>query len=233
MRLDWKLLSRAAAVVAPIVIGIVGAGLLRPWIPQLAVLVSGMGVWAPVVFVVAYIAVVVAMLPSFLLIILGGAVFGMVEGTVLSLLGALIGGTLAFLIARHFARDIVARRVARNPAMAAIDRTIGEDGMKLVFLLRLSSVVPFVLSNYALGVTKVRLRDFVIGTSGLLPTVLTYVAYGSASRELNADGKPAVPPLVLALAVVATVLLGIWIARVARRAVRDAESAKKPDDDAE
>ena len=216
-------LSRVAAVLLPVAIGITGARLLAPYLPQFAERVEGMGIWAPVVFVGAYVAVAVLMLPAFLLIIVGGAVFGVVKGTALSMLGAMLGGTAAFLIARHVAREQVARRVARSPALASIDRVIGEDGMKLVFLLRLSTAVPFVLSNYALGVTRVRLRDFVLGTFGLIPTLLTYSAYGSASSSLTPDGRPAVSPVVLVVGICATILLGIWLTRLAQKAMREAE----------
>jgi uncharacterized membrane protein YdjX (TVP38/TMEM64 family) len=226
LRLDRKSLSRIAAIALPISIGLAGAQLLAPYLPQFAASVARMGVWAPVVFVAAYIVVVVLMLPAFLLIMVAGAVFGVVKGAVLSMIGALVGGILAFLIARHVAREQVARRVAKNAALASIDRVIGEDGMKLVFLLRLSTAVPFVLSNYALGVTRVRTRDFVLGTFGLIPTVLTYAAYGSASSAMGADGRPVISPVVLVLGVSATVLLGIWLARLAQRAIREAEAAK-------
>jgi len=230
LRFDGKTLSRIAAVALPVAIGLAGARMLTPYLPQFTGTVAAMGIWAPLAFVGAYVTVVVLMLPAFLLIIVGGAVFGVVKGTALSMAGALVGGTMAFLVARYIARDQVARRVARSPALASIDRVIGEDGMKLVFLLRLSTAVPFVLSNYALGVTRVRLRDFVVGTIGLIPTVLTYAAYGSASSAVRADGRPAVSPVVLVVGIAATVVLGIWIARIAQKAIREAENAKSPDE---
>jgi len=80
------------------------------------------------------------------------------------------------------------------------------------------------------GVTRVRLRDFVVGTIGLIPTVLTYAAYGSASSAVLADGRPAVSPVVLVVGITATVVLGIWIARIAQKAIREAENAKSPDE---
>lgn len=223
MRLSTGVFARVAAIAVPVLVGLAGARLLSPWLPQFAQGIQGMGAWAPVLFVLAYVAASLFMLPAFLLIIVGGAVFGLLHGTLLSLLGAMLGGTSAFLIARYFARDLVARRVAAHPALASIDRTIERDGVRLVFLVRLASVVPFVLTNYALGVTRVRLRDFVIGTVGLLPTILTYAAYGSASQALTLSGKPAVPPFVIILGVSAAVVLGIWLSRIARRAIAEAQ----------
>ena len=227
MRFDLKSVLRAVGVAIPIVFGLVIGRLLSPWLPQFAAWVHTLGVWAPFAFVGAYVIVVICMFPAFLLIMVGGAVFGVVNGSMLAMTGALIGGTCAFLIGRYLARDAVARRVAKNPILSAIDRAVGEDGMKLVFLLRLSPAIPFVLSNYALGVTRVKLSHFIVGTIGLTPIVLTYAAYGSATGAgPRPDGSSAVSPTVLAIGIVATVILGILLARIAQRAMRDAEAAK-------
>lgn len=184
-----------------------------------------MGAWGPLAFVAVYVAVVVCMMPAFLLIIVGGAVFGLVKGALYSMAGAMLGGTCAFLIARHFARGFVAQRVASRPKLRSIDRVVGEDGLKIVILLRLSAAVPFVLSNYVLGVTRVRTRDFVIGTVGLMPTVLTYAAYGAVSGATSANGAAPVSTAVVSVGVAATIILGIVMTRIAQRAIRDAEGA--------
>lgn len=227
MQVDVKSVTRAVAIALPIILGLAVGRLISPWLPQFATWVHTMGVWAPVVYVLAYIVVVILMMPAFLLIMAGGAVFGVVKGTVLALTGAVIGGTCAFIIGRYFARDLVARRVAKNTTLSALDRVIGEDGLKLVFLLRLSPAVPFVLTNYALGVTRVRVNHFVFGTFGLLPIVATYAAYGSASSAgPRADGSSAVSPLMLTLGVIVTVGLGVLLARIVQRALKEAELAR-------
>lgn len=226
MRLDTKSVMRAVGLAVPIVIALGVGQLLLPWIPRFGAIVQEMGAWAPVVFVIVYVFGIVLMMPVFLLIMVGGAVFGIVQGTLLAMLSALVGGTAAFLIGRHVAREQVARRMARNPLLSSIDRVIGEDGMKLVFLLRLSPAVPFVLSNYTLGVTRVRLRDFVLGTFGLVPIVAMYAAFGSAAGTVTPDGRPAVSPAIMAAGVVVTVLLGLLLARIVQRAIREAERAQ-------
>ena len=223
MRFDVRTFVKAVAIAIPIVFALLLGRFLAPWLPEFSAWVHTLGVWAPVVFVSAYIAVVVLMLPAFLLIIAGGAVFGVVKGAMLAMTGAMTGGAAAFLVARYLARAVVERRVAATPPLAAIDRVIGEDGLRLVFLLRLSPVIPFVLSNYALGVTRVRFRDFLIGTLGLAPIVVTYAAFGSASAAgPHLDGSPTLSPLVLTLGIVITVVLGIVLTRMVQRALREA-----------
>ena len=227
MRFDSKAIARAAGMALPIVGGILVGRMVSPWLPGFATWVHSLGVWGPIVFVVAYVAVVVLMLPAFLLIMGGGAVFGVTEGSLLAMAGALLGGTAAFLIGRHYARDVVERRVKANATLSALDRVIGEDGLKLVFLLRLSPAVPYVLSNYALSITRVRLRDFFIGTFGLVPIVVTYAAYGSASGATpNPDGSAAISPMMFIAGIVVTVLLGLLLAKMVQKALREAELSR-------
>ena len=171
---------KAVGIAVPVVGGLLLGRVISPWLPGFSAWVHTLGAWAPVAFVAAYVLVVVLMLPAFLLIVAGGAVFGAVLGSVLAMTGALIGATSAFLIARYLARALVERRVVGNPTLARIDRAIGEEGLRLVFLLRLSPAIPFVFFSYALGVTRVRLRDYVIGTLGFAPVVVAYASYGSA-----------------------------------------------------
>lgn len=224
MQFDLKSVARAASIAVPIIGGLLLGRLLAPWLPAFSAWVHTLGMWAPVAFFVVYVLAVVLMMPAFLLTMAAGAVFGVVTGSVLVMCGALTGATCAFLIGRHFARAFVARHVARNPTLRAIDRVIGEDGLRLVFLLRLSPAVPFVLTNYAMGISRVRLRDFFIGTFGLTPIVVAYAAFGRAS-SIGGSGATAVSPIVLGAGIIATVILGLLLARLVQRALHEAEQA--------
>ena len=218
---------RIIAIAAPIAFGIAIGQWISPWLPEFSRYVESLGAWAPFVFVVSYVLVVICLMPAFLLTMAGGAVFGPVVGTLLSLTGALIGGTCAFLIARHGAREFVARRIARNVTLASIDDSIGEKGGTIVFLLRLSPAVPFVLSNYALGITRVRLSHFVAGTLGFLPVVFAYAAFGAASVEdEQTSGISHMSPLLLGVGIIATALLMLLLGRITQRAMRRAKAAR-------
>ena len=157
-----------------------------------------------------------------------GATFGLVEGTVVVLLGAGLGSTAAFLLSRSVAREAIARRVEGDRRFAAIDRAIERDGRRIVFLLRLSPVFPFSLLNYALGLTRVRLADYVLASVGMLPGTLLYVYSGKVAGDLaTLAGGAAVPRGtgyygVLGLGFVATAVVTVLVTRVARRALREA-----------
>jgi uncharacterized membrane protein YdjX (TVP38/TMEM64 family) len=206
----------------PLIAGISIGQLATPYLPGFSTWVQTLGVWAPLAFLGAYVGVVLLMLPAFLLAMAAGAVFGVVNGSLLVLTGATVGGTLAFGLGRTVLRASVARRVAAHPTLSAVDRVIGDDGLRLMFLLRLSPAIPFVLSNYALGVTRVRTRDFVMAMPGMLPIIASYAAFGAAGAKA-ANGKGALPMPVLVLGIVATVVLGLLFARMTQRALREAE----------
>jgi uncharacterized membrane protein YdjX (TVP38/TMEM64 family) len=214
---------KLAGMVVPILLGIGLGRLASPYLPQFTAWVNTLGPWAPLAFVVAYMAAAVLMLPAFLLTMAGGAVFGIVNGALLVLLGATLGGVCAFLLGRTILRDWVAKQVAKNATLAVVDRVIGQDGLRLMMLIRLSGAVPFVLTNYALGVTTVRLRDFTIAMLGMTPTILAFATFGQAGVQ-SATGEATMPTWVLALGIGATVLLAVLLTRIAQRAIREAEA---------
>lgn len=214
---------KLAGMVVPILLGIGLGRLASPYLPQFTAWVNTLGAWAPLAFVVAYIGAAILMLPAFLLTMAGGAVFGIVNGALLVLLGATLGGICAFLLGRTVLREWVAKQVAKNATLTVVDRVIGQEGLRLMLLIRMSGAVPFVLTNYALGVTTVRLRDFAIAMIGMTPTILAYAAFGQAGVQ-SANGKASMPSWVLGLGIAATVLLAVLLTRIAQRAIREAEA---------
>ena len=104
----------------------------------------------------------------------------------------------------------------------AIDRAIGENGWKVVGLLRLSPLIPFSVSNYLYGLTAVRFLPFILASwVGMLPATFLYVYLGAAGR--SAGGKGGRGPwewALLAGGLIATVAVTILLARVARRELK-------------
>jgi len=189
--------------------------------------VAGLGAIGPIVFILGYAIGVVAFLPGSALTLAGGAVFGVGEGTLYVFVAASLGACAAFLVARYAAREAIERRVAGNAKFAAIDHAIGEQGLKITFLLRLSPVIPFVLLNYALGLTRVRFGHYALACFGMIPGTLLYVYAGSLAADAAsaAGGGEAADTgrLVLnVVAAVATLLVTVVITRIARRALREA-----------
>lgn len=152
--------------------------------------ISGLGATGMLVFVLLYIVATVLLLPGSILTIGAGAVFGLVKGFMLVSLGANLGAVAAFLVGRHWARSRVVARLADNPRFTAIDQAVAREGWKIVALIRLSPLIPFVLLNYALGITGVKLRDYVTATLlGMLPGTLLYVYLGAAAGDVAGLGR--------------------------------------------
>jgi uncharacterized membrane protein YdjX (TVP38/TMEM64 family) len=194
-------------------------------VPRFASWVEGLGFWGPLVFVFAYAAAVVAMVPGSVLTLAAGAIFGLVQGTIYVFFAATLGAALAFLVSRHLARSLVERRLQGNERFSAIDRAVGGEGRKIVFLLRLSPIFPFSLLNYALGLTRVGFWDYFVASLGMIPGTVLYVYYGKLAGDVAslAGGaeveRGAEYWAVLLLGLAATVAVTAVVTRSARRAL--------------
>jgi uncharacterized membrane protein YdjX (TVP38/TMEM64 family) len=218
-----KLLLVVVAVAALVLLGrqlggVVAAGVKR---------VAELGAWAPVVFVLGYAVATVAFVPGLVLTVAGGALFGLLRGTLYVFAAAVLGSSAAFLIARYLARGAVERKLAKNPRFAAIDRAVGREGRKIVFLLRLSPVFPFNLLNYALGLTRVRFVDYLVASLGMLPGTILYVYGGKLVGDVAAVAAGAKPPLgasawvLLGFGLLATAVVTAVITRAAKKALAE------------
>jgi uncharacterized membrane protein YdjX (TVP38/TMEM64 family) len=189
--------------------------------------IQSVGPAAPVAVILVYAFAVVALIPASLLTIAGGAVFGLLPGVAYALIGATLGSTCAFLLGRHVARRLVERKLAAMPRFVAIERAVSARGRRIVFLLRLSPVVPFNFLNYALGLTTISAWDFVFASLGTVPGAFVYTYAGKVTGEaLALAGKAEVPKngsyyAVLLAGLVATIAATTVVTQTARRALQD------------
>jgi uncharacterized membrane protein YdjX (TVP38/TMEM64 family) len=214
----WKLALVAAALVALFLAGRQLGGVVA----EAARRIQGLGAWAPLAFVAAYAVAAVALIPGSVLTLAGGAIFGLVRGTLFVFAGATLGACGAFLVARYLARGAVERKLAAYPRFAAIDRAVAREGRKIVFLLR-----PFSLLNYALGLTRVRFADFAVASLGMLPGTILYVYYGKVLGDVARVAAGAGAPrdagywTVLGLGLLATVAVTFVVTRTAKKALTE------------
>lgn len=137
-------------------------------------------------FGVAFIIATLACFPASALTAVAGFLYGPVWGMVLiSPLGVLSAG-MAFGLTRHIGRPWVHQRVAKRPMLNAIDNAVAVQGFRLVFLLRLSSIVPFAPLSYSLGASQINARVFLFASwLGLMPGTFLYVYLGSLVADLT------------------------------------------------
>jgi uncharacterized membrane protein YdjX (TVP38/TMEM64 family) len=173
---------------------------------------------AVVFFSVLVIVCLTGIVPASMLAMAAGTIYGFEKGALLSSLGLSFGGMLGFLAARSLFRDAADRWVSRRPALRKIDADIAEHGWRVVALLRLSPVAPFGITSYALGLTRLRVVDYLLGTLGSLPAMLAYVYIGVLARTaVYASSGTLIPWLKLAvtgLGVVATLAAAVHFFRI-------------------
>lgn len=156
------------------------------------------------VFFLVYVAVAAASLPgAAVLTIAAGALFGVLEGTVLVSFASTVGASLAFLVARFALRDRLRHRYRER--LQKIDTGIARDGWRYLLTLRLVPVVPFFLVNLLAGLTALPLRTFYwVSQLGMLPATVVYVYAGTQLARIDSLAGVLSPGLLAAL-----VLLGI------------------------
>lgn len=185
---------------------VVGVGALAwaAWRPEVRALLAyevaqqalaAWGVWAPVVFVGVFAASVVAAVPATPLTVLGASLFEPVVAYVVLLGGAMLGASVSFGLGRWLGRGFVEEVCAPlegdagwRARLAAWDARVVERGLWVVVAVRLSHV-PYPLASYALALTGVRVRDYLLGTLlGSAPLVFVFVFLGDALRRAWASG---------------------------------------------
>jgi uncharacterized membrane protein YdjX (TVP38/TMEM64 family) len=203
---------------------------LADWIQSFNQWVSTLGLAGIGVFAAVYALAAVLFLPGSVLTVGAGFVFGVFWGTVAVSIGSTGGAAAAFLIARYVARERIQHKAEGNSRFHAVDRAVAREGWKIVGLLRLSPAIPYNLSNYLYGLTGVRFWPYLIASwLGMIPGTVMYVylgAVGKAGVQAAAGQGRARTPEETALLVVgllATVGVTVFVTRIARNALKDAD----------
>lgn len=192
--------------------------------------IHAMGVIGGLAFIVLYIGATVAFLPGSILTLGAGVVFGVVLGAVYVFIGATLGAIAAFMVGRYLARGWVSQKIAGNQKFAAIDSAVAKEGFKIVLLTRLSPVFPFNLLNYAFGITGVSLKDYALGSIGMIPGTILYVYIGSLAGDLAQIGSSSSPTnataqwVIRIVGLIATVAVTVYVTRIARKALDETVS---------
>lgn len=172
--------------------------------------VAARPLWSAAAYFALYVAVTALSLPAAgVLTLLGGAVFGLLWGTLLCSFAATAGATLAFLAARFLLRDLVQKRFGES--LQAVNRGIEKDGAFYLFTLRLVPLFPFFVVNLVMALSPIRTLTFAwVSQVGMLAGTIVFVNAGTQIARIESPGGVFSPAIVASF-----VLLGVfpWIAR--------------------
>lgn len=146
---------------------------------------AGNSAWGAFAFFLAYVALVVLMLPGTIGTLAAGAVLGFKVGFPVALSGALVGATIAFFLGRALGREGVEQILGERAR--SVDEWIGSNDLQSIIVLRLMPIVPFNMLNYAAGLAKVRPSRYILGSLiGMIPGT----AASTATASMASDGTP-------------------------------------------
>jgi uncharacterized membrane protein YdjX (TVP38/TMEM64 family) len=196
--------------------------LLEEWIESL-------GIWGPVVFVLAAVVLTSVFVPESLLAVVAGLSFGLVWGTVITFVAATITAALDFLLAQWLLRKAITRALERYPKLKAIQTAANREGIRLLLLLRLAPINPVTVS-YLLGAGGARFVRFIIASVGLIPVQVMEVYFGQTAKHLaqlsaNPEAHSAARTAMTIGGLLVCAVLTFFIGRIAKKALAEAEAA--------
>lgn len=175
--------------------------------------VNELGALAWLAFIALYAIATVLFFPGSVLTLAGGSLFGPVLGTFVNLTGATLGATLAFLLSRYLASAWVEEKIGGR--LQQLKHGVESEGWRFVAFVRLVPLFPFNLLNYALGLTRIRLLDYIVASYlCMLPGAIAYTYLGYAGREALAGSEDLLQKGLIAIALLASVA---FLPRLIRR----------------
>ena len=162
------------------------------------------------IYVLIYIGVTAASIPGAVILTLaGGALFGVIWGTLLVSFASTCGATLAFLVVRAISRDYVQKKF--NKTWMKVSDGFEKSGSFYLFTLRLVPVVPFFLVNVLMALTNIRVMNFFfVSQLGMLPASIVYVFAGTELSHIHSIKDILSPGMLAAFVLIASLP---WAAR--------------------
>lgn len=146
--------------------------------------INSYGKIAPIVYILLFTFVPLTFFPDAVLAIAGGMAFGVVKGTLYTVIGALLGGSLAFFIASYFGKDLILKLTKNKHSFDFLSK--GNREFLTILTLRLIPLIPFDVISYGSGLTGVKFKNFILATLiGIVPGVIVFSNLGDKALNLN------------------------------------------------
>jgi uncharacterized membrane protein YdjX (TVP38/TMEM64 family) len=143
--------------------------------------VVGHPVVAPLIFFGLYLLCALLLLPIWWIQVLAGFAFGLVWGCIYTLAAAASASTITMLFSRWLAGEWFRERIeSRMDRVRRLEEKLGHNGLLVVMAIRLMYFLPFGISNYLLGLTRITALEVFIGSIlGGFPALTIYVTIGA------------------------------------------------------
>ena len=149
--------------------------------------IDSFGIWGLVIYIVLYVFRPLILFPAAVFSASAGAIWGL-KGFIYLLIGANLSAVVEFIIARYFAREAVEKLIKGK--FNSIDQAVEKKGFVTVLLIRLIPNVAWDIQNLALGLTKVKFRDYALATFiGIMPGSFALVYFGSSFISVITNPK--------------------------------------------
>lgn len=185
---------------------------------------KNLGIFTAPAFIFMYALSIVFFVPSIVFTLSAGVIFGMGFGVAYSLIGLGLGSTLALLIGRYAVYEIIQKKFENHRQFQLLSRLVEEKGWKIISLARLSPIFPFLIGNYAFGVTKINPVVYCWSSIlGSIPAIAVYAYLGSVTGSLAAiENNPRSPLewVLLIVGLVLTISMSIYFKKIADQALR-------------
>ena len=195
--------------------------LVNNFVPFLS---SSLGIF---VFAFVYVIWVSCLLPGSWLSMLSGFLYGTWLGSLIVFLGAFIGAHVTFYLGRTLLKDWAQKKISNFPKIKIMEKAVKREGLKVIFLTRLSPLFPFALLNFTYGLSEVRVLDFTLGMIGIIPGTILYCSLGSLALKVSnfgdvLSGRSETSSFIWSLiSITSTILVVILILRSTRKFNQD------------
>jgi len=165
----------------------------QEWFFQTNNWLSSLGSLSYPAFIGIYVLATLVGLPAIFLFLAAGSLFGFIPGLVLVSLADTLSVATCYALGRTVARKTVSKWMNERPHWGRFDRAVEEKGWKIVFLTRLSPIVPSNVLNYGFSLTRINFWQYLfVSWLGMLPVIALYVYLASVGTNLlsgNNDPK--------------------------------------------
>ena len=164
---------------------------------------------APVIYIIIFLLrTFLVVFSCSVMVVIAGRAFGSAMGFTLSLIAISLSATLAFILGRFLDKRVI-ERILKNK-LKNFDSKMEKHGFRIILFMRLSMLFPFDIINYAAGMSKIRYRDFILGTMiGIIPEVFSLTYLGD-----KINNPFSVEFLIAVLLIIFTISVSLTIRRV-------------------